>query len=74
MNTKIRSFAFCLTACIAGISFFCNIAHGAVIAVNSGEVLQDAIDSASSGDELVLADGVYNTATITIESTGATVK
>ena len=42
-----------------------NLAHGAVIAVNSGDVLQDAIDSANSGDELVLADGVYNTATIT---------
>ena len=44
------------------------LAHGAVIAVNSGEVLQSAIDSASSGDELVLADGVYNTATITNKS------
>jgi hypothetical protein len=68
MNTKIRPLTFCLFACLAGISFFGNLAHGAVIAVNSGEVLQDAIDSASSGDELVLADGVYNTATITNKS------
>ena len=45
-----------------------SLAHGAVIAVNSGEVLQDAIDSASSGDELVLADGVYNTAAVTNKS------
>ena len=56
------------------LSFFLSLilgttlAHGAVIAVNSGEVLQSAIDSASSGDELVLADGVYNTATITNKS------
>ena len=57
MKSSILTFFLSL---ILGTTF----THGAVIAVNSGEVLQDAIDSASSGDELVLADGVYNTATI----------
>jgi hypothetical protein len=60
---KKLSIAFLLTFALGGI-----IAHGAVIPVNSGQVLQSAIDSASSGDELVLAGGVYNTAEITNKS------
>ena len=61
MNTKIRSFTFCLTACFAGISFLGQAAHGAVITVGSGESIQSVIDSASSGDVLNLSAPIaYN--------------
>ena len=60
MNTKIRSFTFCLTACIGGISFLGQVAHGAVIMVSPEQSVQAAINGASSGDEIVLQAGSYD--------------
>ena len=37
-----------------------NLAHGAVIMVSSGQSVQAAINSASTGDEIVLQAGSYN--------------
>ena len=40
------------------------LAHGAVIVVDPSQDLQSVVNSANSGDELVLADGIYNEAVI----------
>jgi hypothetical protein len=60
MRTSARSFAFCLTACLAGISFFGNLAYSAVTMVSPEQSVQAAINGASSGDEIVLQAGSYD--------------
>jgi len=60
MNTKIRSFTFCFTACFAGISFLGQVAQGAVITVTTEQDLQSVINSASSNDQIKLLPGTYS--------------
>jgi len=50
----------CTLSIILLLLYTTTLAHGAVIMVSPGQSIQAAVDSASSGDEIVLQAGSYN--------------
>jgi len=60
--------------CLAALLFAGTQVSAATVNVSSIAALQSAINSATSGDIIILADGTYLNSTITIGTSGITVK